>query len=462
MKFPGIIPTLFFSLLLAGCTSAYVEQAWEGPAVDFAHGNLRVSENGHFLVHRDGTPFSWFGDTAWEVFGRLDSAEVAYYLENRRAKGFTVIQAVILKELDRMDSLNRLGLRPFPDGDPTHPDEAFFSWIDRVIRMAGEKGLYIGLLPTWGDKVDRQWGSGPEIFTPRKAEIYGQWLGERYRDYPNIIWINGGDRSGGGDNFAVWDALARGIKSADPNHLMTYHPQGEHSSSMWFDDSDWLDINTFQSGHAQRDYAIYRRLLVPDYDREPPRPVFDSEPRYENIPIGFDLQNGRFTAHDTRMAMYQSLFSGAFGHTYGANEVWQMYDTLRNPVLGAEIPWREALDYEGAGDVIHARRLLETYDFLSRKPAPEIVLSGNTDDGDRTVATRGKGYALVYFPWGHPAGIALENSGLRGTVRLFWYDPRTGEKLRGETVSASDEFYEAVPPTEGAGNDWILILEQTN
>lgn len=138
-----------------------------------------------------------------------------------------MIQTVILSELDGSDGINR----PLINGSPSTPDPDYFKWVDRVLEIAGEKGLYVGLLPTWGDKVDKQWGAGPEIFDEANAREYGRWLGRRYADTPNIIWIIGGDRSGEGKNFTVWKAMAEGIKECDKRHLMTYHPQGEHSSS---------------------------------------------------------------------------------------------------------------------------------------------------------------------------------------------------------------------------------------
>src|SRR5665811_1356550 len=76
------------------------ENPWNGPSVDFNHGKLKVSENKRFLVFEDGTPFYYLGDTGWELFHRLNKEETEKYLENRRAKGFTVIQAVALAELD--------------------------------------------------------------------------------------------------------------------------------------------------------------------------------------------------------------------------------------------------------------------------------------------------------------------------------------------------------------------------
>ncbi len=52
---------------------------------------MRISANQRFLVHDDGTPFFYLGDTAWELFHRLTLAEAEQYLRDRAAKGFTVI-----------------------------------------------------------------------------------------------------------------------------------------------------------------------------------------------------------------------------------------------------------------------------------------------------------------------------------------------------------------------------------
>ena len=78
-----------------------------------------------------------------------------YYLADRQAKGFTVIQACILAELNGLDTPNRNGDLPLIDNDPTRPNEAYFAWVDFVMQEAAAHGLYVGLLPTWGDNVNR-------------------------------------------------------------------------------------------------------------------------------------------------------------------------------------------------------------------------------------------------------------------------------------------------------------------
>ena len=155
---------------------------------------IEVSANHRFLVDESGAPFFWLGDTAWEIFHRLTREESEDYLENRRQKGFNVIQAVALAEFDGLRVPNAYGELPFFDLDPARPNEAYFAHLDWVIARAAEKGMYIGLLPTWGDKVNRMWGAGPVVFDVQSARSYGEWIGQRYRQAANVIWILGGDR----------------------------------------------------------------------------------------------------------------------------------------------------------------------------------------------------------------------------------------------------------------------------
>src|SRR3989304_7234020 len=78
----GTVLVFGLSLLIASNCQAQVK------------GKLRVSENHRYLEYEDGTPFFYLGDTAWELFHRLNREEALRYLTNRAEKGFTVIQAV--------------------------------------------------------------------------------------------------------------------------------------------------------------------------------------------------------------------------------------------------------------------------------------------------------------------------------------------------------------------------------
>jgi len=337
---------------------------------------------------------------------------------------------------------------PLLNDNPETPDEAWFEWVDEVLKMAEKQGLYIALVPTWGDKVDKKWGTGPEIFNAENAYLYGKYLGNRYKDYPNIIWMNGGDRSADGKSFEIWDALARGIKSEDQNHLMTFHPQGERSSSEWFHTSDWCDFNICQTSHAQTDYAIYERLLVKDYQLTPVKPCLDAEPRYEDIPIGFKPENGWFDDADVRQSLYWSLFSGGFGYTYGCNSIWQFYEEGHKPMCDARRNWKDAIDLPGSYAIQYARSLLESFDYLSRVPDQSVIISKMMIMNTKVVATRGKELCISLYPdrTGND-GFIRKIEGAK-QVKLWWFNPRNGEKTNIKRTKSEGNFI-AKPYTSG-------------
>lgn len=248
--------------------------------------HLQVSPNGRYLMQPDGTAFFYLGDTAWELFHRLNFSEASKYLEDRAAKRFTVIQAVILAQAGGLSVPNANGDLPLIDADLNKPNEAYFQHVDAIVNKAEELGLTIGMLPTWGS----YWSTtnGDElIFTPESALAFGGFLGKRYRDKP-IIWILGGDENiNNNSEKEIVEAMAKGLGAGDEGtHLMTFHPRGPGRSSDYFHRAAWLDFNMFQSSHAAHDHdnGLYAEH---DYLLQPAKPTLDGEPRYELIPAGF-------------------------------------------------------------------------------------------------------------------------------------------------------------------------------
>ena len=144
-------------------------------------GKLRVAANHRYLEYDDGTPFLYLGDTAWELFHRLNREEALYYLSNRAVKGFTVIQAVALAELGGTDVPNVYGELPLINRDPATPNEGYFRHVDDIVQDAEKLGLFMGMLPTWGSCWKLVGRNDNAIFSVENARVYGRLLGKRYR-----------------------------------------------------------------------------------------------------------------------------------------------------------------------------------------------------------------------------------------------------------------------------------------
>jgi hypothetical protein len=453
------IRLLFFAL----CASAAAAPA---PA------RLKVSENRRFLVTAEGQPFFWLGDTAWELFHRLNRGDADRYLQNRADNGFTVIQAVALAEFDGLVEPNPYGHLPLVDKDPAKPavkdgpDNDYWDHVDYIVEKANALGLTIGFLPTWGDKWNKKWGAGPEIFTPDNAESYGEWIGRRYKDKA-IVWILGGDRPVENDTHReIIRRMALGLRKGDGGaHLTTFHPTGGQGSAQYFHDAPWLDFNMRQNGHVAEFTGRYDQTRV-DYDRAPVKPVLDGEPIYEGHPVSFKAKEfGHSIASDVRRPLYWNLFTGACGHTYGHHSVWQMASPKHKPVNNPLMPWAEAISEPGALQMQHGRRLMESRPWLNFVPDQSIIV---TDIVPTSVPGAGRYFfagartsdgscAMIYVPAGRKFSVHMDKvTGAK--VKAWWFNPRDG------IATAIGEFpnigtRQFTPPGYGEALDWVLVLD---
>lgn len=426
---------------------------------------LQVSANKRYLVKANGQPFFYLGDTAWELFHRLNRQEAEVYLQDRARKGFTVIQAVVLAELNGLRDPNPYGHLPLANEDPRQPQEAYFQHVDFIVNKAEELGLYIGMLPTWGDKVFKNtWGQGPEVFNPENARHYGEYLAKRYKNKP-IIWILGGDRNPRHEqDVNVWRAMAAGITAGaggDPDQvLMTYHPQPKQGggSSTWFHQDEWLDFNMFQTGHC-RNGAVYDHIQH-DYNLPLTKPTMDGEPIYEDHPVCFNAkENGYSVAYDVRRAAYLDLFAGAHGHTYGSHTIWQMNKPSGKGINNPLGPWNQAINQPGSQQMSHVRALMESRPMLVRVPDQSLIAQAHSG-GERIQATRGEDYAFIYSTAGLP--IRVNMGRIAGKkVKAAWFDPRTGHSFSlGTFPNKGTQVF--TPPSQGRDNDWVLILDDAS
>lgn len=418
-----------------------------------------ISSNQRYLL-KDGKSFFWLGDTGWELFHRLDREEADRYLKRRSEQGFTVIQAVVLAEMDGLHTPNAYGHTPLLNDDPAKPNEKYFEHVDYIIDKAASYNINIGLLPAWGDKIFKdRWGKGPEIFNEQNAATYASWLAKRYGNKTNIIWILGGDRNPRNDSdIAIWRSMGTALKkTTDGKAIISYHPQpNEKGSAQWFHEDKWLDFNMFQTGHC-RDAAVYDKIQTV-YKMQPVKPVMDAEPIYEDHPVCFNVKDlGTSSAYDIRKAAYLDLFAGAFGHTYGCHDIWQMYSSKNEPVNGPHLFWPEAMELPGANQMIHVRKLIESHPVLDRVPDQSLITESNYASAERIQATRGNDYLFIYTAAGKSFTVTLGK--IKGNkLQVYWYNPRDGKTTAAETID-NKGTKSLTPPSSGYGQDWVLVMD---
>ncbi len=420
---------------------------------------LVVHPQKQYLMYSDGEPFFYLADTAWELFHRLNRHEANYYLSTRAQQGFNVIQATVLAEFDGLREPNTYGRVPLlcKNGifDPEKPDidDGYDYWkhVDYIVKKAAEYGLYIAMLPTWGDKFNIKNGKGPEIFDEKNAYNYCVWLAERYKNSPNIIWMLGGDRSVENDKHrAIIDAMGNALRKTDPDHLITYHPRGESSSVDSVGSRDYIDFHTIQSSHALGGYKCKNLLRKTAQEK---KPFMDAEPRYEDHPACFNSDYGYFwDEDDVRQNAYWALMEGVCGHTYGNHCIWIM-----NREVTPYFPfyWQDVLHRKGASQMKHVRALRLSRPYFEFVSAPELILDDNAPNAHQC-AGRGDKYAFAYSPLGQPIRVFLDKL-CQKPVKVSWFDPRTGDERVFGVVAPTENLF--VPPTSGKGNDWVLIMD---
>ncbi|HEY4654377.1 MAG TPA: glycoside hydrolase family 140 protein [Cyclobacteriaceae bacterium] len=424
---------------------------------------LKVSPDHRYLQTTDGMSFFWLGDTAWELFHRLTREEAKMYLENRAAKGFTVIQAVVLAELDGLNTPNANGDKPLIDNDPEKPNEAYFRHVDHIIKEANKLGLIVALLPSWGDKWYKdRWGTGPEIFTPGNARPFGEWIARRYAN-DDIVWVAGGDRTPQNEtHLSIIRSMAEGIRSVvKDRQLITFHPTGGSSSYDFFAGDNWIDFHMSQTGHkvGNPDY----KANIKAYTITPARPHINGEPNYEDHPNDWNpREKGWMDDFDTRQAAYWNMLSGGAGHTYGNHNIWQMFDESRTPVNNARTRWQKALDHPGSFQVGYMKRMLEKRDW-QKLVMDQSVLKGENPEGQQykmAAVSSDKDFLMVYIPYGDKTTVNMEKL-KASTIRGWWFNPRDGHVVSlGDFDNSGDR--EFTPTAVGRGSDWVLILDDAS
>ena len=425
---------------------------------------LRLSENRRYLADKNNQPFLIKEFSAWGLIQALPENEEAAFLDSIRQKGFnTVITSVLSNAPSQM-----AGNPPYWQGitplnvkwDFSTPNEKYFAHVDRFFKMAEDKGFFVMALPCYlGYKGDPSQGWWDELVNPRndtlKMRKYGAFIGQRYKDTKNIMWVAGGDNNAEGETFAYENNMIQGIKSADTSHLWSGH--FDMNLNVWWSslhpvfgsmmDIDgeyvWTESVLFENGPQYKTeldhYNKGKMIFQMDLSYEHDNPHFADNENYQWI----------------RRKMYDGLLSGCAGTSFSAGVVGNYSLSFKN--------WKPLMSTEGMRQVMHCFRLFESLPWQKLVPdqSNEIILSGRGNFGslDYICAARAadSSYYVMYIPKGQAFIInARKISGK--PMRMHWYNPRSGEAIK-IGVAETRERYGMTPPSE---EDWALVFDDAS
>ena len=412
------------------------------------------------LVDAAGQPFLIHGDTAWSLIAQLTQAQVERYLDDRRARGFNTILVSLIENYYSADPpSNAYGERPFhshgvvsvlPFGafpDYTTPNEAYFAYADWVLRQAAESGILVLLAPSYVGCCADGWHEAMVANGSLRLRQYGDYLGRRYRDFTNILWVHGGDSNAAAD---LARAVADGIRQSDPCALHTAHGAPETAALDYWPDGAGVQVNNVYT------YGPVHAPALAQYARAGRMPFFLIESAYEN--------EHRASEQRLRTQAYQAVLSGAAGQVFGNNPIWHFNGKRR--FWSRRPAWHEVLGSRGAHSMSHLRDLLTAMRWwlLAPDTRHSLLTGGRGPEDARAAAARSAdgSFAVVYLP--SARDITLDLGQMTGPmIAAEWFDPAAG---RVATVAGSPfpaagpRRFRPVPARNDAGfEDWVLILQ---
>ena len=410
---------------------------------------LKVADSRRFLQDAAGHPFFYLADTAWQMLRRLDDAEMKRYLDKRKEQGFSAIQVQLLPEgwtdADTDPAGQPLLLAP---GDLSQPNPAYFDRAASLLRAADRRGLLVTLSPAWLGCCEGGWRDRLKANGTAKCRAYGEWLGKRFRDHPNVLWLNGGDRDPGEWSAEV-AAIAEGIATGAPAQLQTAHPASTHTAAEAFGRPDWLKVNTIydyfagKAGGWTKGFHVYRHAKAAAA-AEPPMPFFLVESTYEG--------EHKSTPQTIRRQAWWALLGGACGQAIGNGRIWRM-----------EPGWESHLDTPASRDMQALSDFFTRRAWWTLRPDHDrSALTGGTGSFNETSEPGGDDFAaaavsadrslfVAYFPTTRDIQLAPDIAALR----LLWFDPTSAQVQPAASLTM---------PGRNAGGDfdWVLVGEKSS
>ncbi|MFM1770531.1 MAG: hypothetical protein RJA22_3060 [Verrucomicrobiota bacterium] len=424
------------------------------------HGGIRVSADGRYFVHEDGTPFFWMGDTAWNGPLLAGADDWAAYVKERARQKFSVVQFVTTQ------------WRAAPDGDADRAlaytgrekmavNPAFFRRLDGRVEALNQAGLVAAPVLLWAIGAGANPSVNPGQSLPEdQAILLARYMVARWGGNA-VAWMLGGDGDYRGDKAEKWRRIGRGVFGDIAHAPVTMHPGGQQWVWSEFIEEKWYGFVGYQSGHGDGDGAWKWLLQGPaaeDWMKLPHRPFVNLEPPYENH-LGYQSKKP-LTADTVRRSLYWSLLNApTAGVTYGGHGVWGWDDGTRPPTdhagSGTPLPWRKALTMPAAEQVAHVVDFFTSVEWWKLRPAPLLPVNPGAAIPAKHVTgakSDDRNLCVLYIPEDRTVEVKLDL--MPTSPNVTWFNPRTGEKSPAVAV-VTQTTCQFPTPAEG---DWILFM----
>ncbi|MDE3109182.1 MAG: DUF4038 domain-containing protein, partial [Acidobacteriota bacterium] len=467
--------------------SITVSNAGTPPAVKFP---IKAASGGRYFVDQNGQPFMIVADAGHHLISAIPQSSWAAYLSDRQTNGFTAVDVYAVCSGSGAsgrcptNAAAYNGSLPFnktvttscdtamtgpSDADVSCPNNAYWTEVDTLVQDAATAGLVVILDPLpWGDAFSTTIINNGSS----KDYAFGQFIGNRYKNDTNIIYMLGDDfdqSSFPSDaNIGLVAQIMAGIQSVDTNHLITCQ----------------LNYNLSWSTQANSHSATFANILTMNllydyfqtYDgassawNSSTLPIWMGEANYETANNTGGL-NQSANAFITRLQSWYTMTSGGAGFEFG-NEHVNHFDSGYASTSGPCSP-TTCLDSTATLQQKYIPALFSTVPWQTFKPdqSHTVVTSGygtynsSTDLNlyDATYATTtwdGSTTSITYTPVSTTLTVNL--GAFSHPVTAAWFDPTTGTSttISGSpfTNSGSQSFTTPAAAHADGTQDWVLVL----
>lgn len=400
---------------------------------------LKISSNKRYLTDQADNPFLVFADTAWLIFSKLNHEDAEFYLNARKAQGVNLILCYMAPFF--IDETNTDGEQVFTDNNLT-PNDAYFDNVDWVINKAAEYGIQIIMCPAEIENYKL-------YYTIENAKTLGEYVGNRYKDFDNIIWFVGGDLNPQPEEIAIVQSLIEGIREFDSNHLISFHTRGgiskiEHEYGLNVD----FNMCHIFSPESAKSY----QLIAEDYSLSPVKPTiliescFEDNVTFIGRPFEEDVKN---TSFQVRRAQIWGFLSGGCGICYGNKNVYNFEDE-----------WETLICRPAFVQLKTFTERIKAMEWVKLEPTVNLITEGQLEGLDHiTMELANDGsFGIVYIPIARD--ITIDMTKFNGEKTIYWVDPANNEITIVNTYQNIDTVILPAPSenSEGCG-DWLLVIE---